>query len=73
MQLHTSTLKLPKYGSHLPHSIDTHNKNNSIYTDPLNIYKDNILKHTTMHTSVTEVPGEVSLGSGQRDVVYPKV
>lgn len=26
-----------------------------------------------MHTSVTEVPGEVSLGSGQRDVVYPKV
>lgn len=26
-----------------------------------------------MHTSVTEVPGEVSLGSGQRDVVYPEV
>lgn len=26
-----------------------------------------------MHTSVTEVPGEVPLGSGQRDVVYPEV
>lgn len=29
--------------------------------------------HTGAHTSVTEVPGEISLGPGQRDVVYPQV
>lgn len=72
MQLHASTIKVPKYGSHAAPLYISHN-NNSICTSPLNIHKDSILKHTTMHTSVTEVPGEVSLGSGQRDIVYPEV
>lgn len=57
------------------HAHHTRTQHNDMFAQrPLiHVHSGQKCGHTQAHTSVAEVPGEISLGAGQRDVVYPQV